>query len=112
MKGRTEISRLVSEKPRGVITGRLTTALGLLLAIGKYSERNNLRYGLAVIKRRLLGAFWASGLRLHEIPYDSVIYPRDGMLSGYYYAHPDPVVPIYWLADEIIPSVRKAVASV
>jgi hypothetical protein len=43
MKERAEISRLVSEKPGGVIPGRLTTAFGLLLAIGEYSERNNLR---------------------------------------------------------------------
>lgn len=109
MKERAEISRLVSEKPRGVITGRLTTALGLLLAIGEYSERNHLRCGLATIKLRLLRALEASGLRLHEIPSDSVIYPRDGTLSGYYYAHPDPVVAVYWSAEEVIPSVRRAV---
>jgi len=32
--------------------------------------------------------------------------PIDGMASGAYHRHPDPVVPVYWLADEIAPSVN------
>jgi hypothetical protein len=62
-----------------------------------------------MVKRRLLRALLAAGLCLHEIPEARVVYPRDGILAGYFYRHPDPTVPVYWLAEEIVPSVRKAV---
>ncbi len=40
-------------------------------------------------------------MRLHEIQPARLIYPSDGPVSGYYHHHPDPVVPVYWLTDEI-----------
>jgi hypothetical protein len=46
---------------------------------------------------------------LHEIHPVSVVYPKDGPLSGYFY-HLDPVVPVYGLTDEISPSVERAIA--
>ena len=29
-------------------------------------------------------------------------------MSGYFYGHPDPVTPTYWLGDEVAPSVVEA----
>lgn len=31
-------------------------------------------------------------------------------MSRYYHHDPDPVVPVYWLVDEIAPSVERAIA--
>ena len=47
---------------------------------------------------------------LLEIHPARLIYPSDGPVSGYYHRHPDPVVPVYWLAEEIAPSVEQAIA--
>ena len=38
-----------------------------------------------------------------------LVYPKDGPLSGYCYDS-DPVVAVYWLSDEIGPSVERAIA--
>jgi hypothetical protein len=66
--------------------------------------------GLAVIKQRFLRALQGLGVRLHEIESARLIYPKDGLASGYYHQHPDPVVPVYWLIDEIAPSVEQAIS--
>jgi hypothetical protein len=42
---------------------------------------------------------------MHEIPSARLIYPTDGPTSGYFYRHPDPSVPAYWL-DDIVPSIE------
>ena len=62
-----------------------------------------------MIKQRLLGALQGAGVALHEIQPACVTYPKDGPLSGYFY-HSDPVVPVYWLTDEIGPSIERAIA--
>ena len=62
-----------------------------------------------MIKRRFLRALQGAGVALHEIQPASLIYPEDGPLSGYCY-HSDPLVPVYWLSDEIGPSVERAIA--
>ena len=85
VRQRGEVARLVAEQPTGITIGRLTTVLGLILAIAEYAERTTLRCGLAVIKRRLLSALEASGLRFHEIDCERVVYPRDGPVAGYFY---------------------------
>ncbi len=53
----------------------------------------------------LLGA----GVSLHVIPDARLIYPRSGPISGYFYRHPDPPVPVYWLDDDIVPSIERAI---
>jgi hypothetical protein len=68
-----------------------------------------IRCGLSVIKRRFLRVLQGLGVRLHEIQPARLIYPSEGPVSGYYY-HPDPVVPVYWLVEEIAPSVEHAIA--
>jgi hypothetical protein len=30
-------------------------------------------------------------------------------MSGYCHHHPDPVVLVYWLTDEIVPSIERAI---
>ena len=105
VRRRAEVARLVSEQLPAVTIGRLTTVLGLILAIAEYAERTTLRCGLA--RRRLLRALEASGLRFHEIDCERVVYPREGPVAGYFFAHPDPVALIYWFADEGAPAVQR-----
>ena len=50
-------------------------------------------------------------MRLHEIQPARLVYPSDGPVAGYYYRHPDPVVPVYWLVNEIAPSVEPAIST-
>lgn len=63
-----------------------------------------------MIKQRFLRALQGLGVRLHEIEPARLIYPKDGLAAGYYHHHPDPVVPVYWRVDEIVPSVEQAIA--
>jgi hypothetical protein len=107
---RFEVSRLVAESVQGVSIGGLMIPLGLIQAISEYTRLLDVRSGLAVIKLRLLRALQGLGVCLHEIQPARLIYPVDGPMSGYYHHHPDPVVPVYWLIDEITPSVDKAIA--
>jgi hypothetical protein len=37
--------------------------------------------------------------------------PIDGPVSRYFYHHTEPVVPAWWLTDEILPSIERAIAS-
>ena len=64
----------------------------------------------AAIKRRLLLALRGVGLPLHEVPSSGCAYPRRGAMAGYFYGHPDPVLPVYWLGAEMVPAVRRALA--
>jgi N-acyl-L-homoserine lactone synthetase len=106
---RIEVSRVVAEAVHGIVIGGLLTPLGILHAIGEYARSRGARSGLGVIKQRLLRALQGAGVALHEIQPAAVIYPKDGPLSGYFY-HSDPVLPVYWLAGEIDPSVERAIA--
>jgi hypothetical protein len=107
---RHEVSRLVSERPEGIVPGTLLTPLGLIQAASLYSQRVGIRCGLGVIKQRLVNALVGVGVRLHMVPAARLIYPRTGPIAGYYYYHhhPDPPIPVYWLAD-IVPSIELAI---
>ncbi|MBI4522142.1 MAG: hypothetical protein HY701_15000 [Gemmatimonadetes bacterium] len=107
---RVEISRVVAEAAQGIVIGGLMTPLGLIQAICQHTRPLDVRCGLAAIKLRLLRALQGLGVRLHEIQPARLIYPTDGPVSGYCHHHPDPVVPVYWQTDEIVPSVERAIA--
>jgi hypothetical protein len=105
---RIEVSRVVAEAAHGIVIGGLRTPLGLMHAICEYVWPRGARAGVAVIKQRLLGALQGAGVALHEIEPASVIYPKDGPMSGYYY-HSGPVVPVYF-TETIGPSLERAIA--
>jgi hypothetical protein len=107
---RVEISRVVAEAVQGIVIGGLMTPLGLIQAISQHTRPLDVRCGLAAIKLRLLRALQGLGVRLHEIQPARLIYPTDGPVSGYCHHHPDPVVPVWWLTDEIAPSIEQAIA--
>ncbi len=107
---RVEVTRVVAEAVQGIVIGGLLTPLGLIQAIAQYVSPLGIRCGLAVIKQRFLRALQGLGVRLHEIEPARLIYPKDGLVAGYYHHHPDPVVPVYWRIDEIAPSVEQAIA--
>ena len=75
-----------------------------------HSREHGLRLGLSIMKMRFLRALHGAGLPFHELSPARLTYPRDGAMAGYFYRHPDPVIPVYWLADEIAPSVLQAIA--
>lgn len=104
-----EMGRLVSEPPAGFPLGTLVTPLGLVQAVSLYSQQRGVRCGLGVIKRRLVRALVGLGVRVHEIAGARLVYPRTGVIAGYFYRHPDPPVPVYWL-DDIVPSIERAIA--
>jgi hypothetical protein len=104
-----EVSRMVAERPEGLGLGGFLTPLGLIQAVSQYSQRQGLRSGLALIKRRFLRAFASAGVNLHEIAGGWLIYPRDGLAAPYFYRHLDPVVPVYWLVEEIAPEAEQTI---
>jgi hypothetical protein len=107
---RIEVGRMVTEAAQGVVVGGLLVPLGLLQAVSEYVRPRGARAGLAVIKRRLLRALQGVGVALHEIEPATLVYPKDGPLAGYCY-HSDPLVPVYWLSEEIGPSVQRAITA-
>lgn len=111
MSQRVEISRVVAEATRGVVIGGLLVPLGLIQATAEHTRPLDVRAGQATIKLRLLRALQGLGVRLHEIHPARLIYPIDGPVSRYFYHHTEPVVPAWWLTDEIAPSIERAIAS-
>jgi hypothetical protein len=107
---RFEVSRMVAESVQGIVIGGLMVPLGLIQAISEHTRPLRMCCGRAAIKLRLLRALRGLGVRLHVIQPARLIYPKDGPVSGYYYHHPDPVVPVWWRVDEIAPSVEEAIA--
>jgi hypothetical protein len=107
---RIEVTRVVAEAVQGIVIGGLLTPLGLIQAIAAHTRGLDIEAGLAVIKLRFLRALQGLGMRPHEIQPARLIYPSDGPVSGYYHDHPDPVVPVCWITNEISPSVERAIA--
>jgi hypothetical protein len=54
-----EVTRLVSERPGGIVAGSLLVPLGLIQAVSVYTRRHAIRCGLAVVKQQLLRALHA-----------------------------------------------------
>jgi N-acyl-L-homoserine lactone synthetase len=105
-----EITRVVSEHAAGLGRVGLLTPLGLIQAVSLYSQRHDIRSGVALVKRRFFRALVSAGVLLHELAAARVIYPVDGPVWPYFYRHPDPVVPIYWLVAETAPTIARAIA--
>jgi hypothetical protein len=108
VRQREEVSRLVTERPEGMVLGSLLTPLGLMHAIALYSRQRGMRCGLASLKLRLLRVLRGAGVRVRDLRHQGVTYPKDGPLAGYFHRHPDPVVPVYFLGEEIVPSLVEA----
>ena len=107
---RAEVSRLVTERPEGIVLGGLVTPLGLIQAMSLYSLPRGIHCGVAAIKRRLLLALRGVGLPFHELRSSGCAYPRRGAMAGYFDGHPDPVIPVSWLGEEMVPAVERALA--
>jgi hypothetical protein len=104
-----EVTRLVSERPEGILPGGLLVPLGLIQTVSEYSRRHAIRCGLAVVKQRLLRALLSAGVPLLEIPGAGLIYPEDGTTSPYYHRHADPVIPVWWRVKELAPLAEAAI---
>jgi hypothetical protein len=93
VRQRAQVSRLVTERPEGIVLGSLVTPLGLIQAMSLYTLPRGIHCGVAAIKRRLLLALRGVGLPFHELRSTGVSYPRHGAMAGYFYHHPDPCCP-------------------
>lgn len=97
-----EVSRLTAVRrpgdnpfPRHVIS---TTMISALI---DYGFMLGLCGGVSTIKASFLKLFERLDLpALHEIENARLLYPRDELLSGFFYDQTDPPVPIYYLHDE------------
>ena len=107
---RVEVSRVVAEAVQGIVIGGLMIPLGIIQAISEHTRPLGVRCGMAIMKLRLLRALQGLGVRLVDIQPARVIYPKDGPVAGYLHHHPDPVVPAWWLVNEIAPSIEQAIA--
>ena len=103
-----EVGRVVSERAAGMGLGGLLTPLGLIQTVSLYSQRHDIRGGLAIIKRRFVEGLSRLGVRFHEIEGARLIYPHDAPMSPYFYRHRDPVALVYWLVDELAPLAELA----
>jgi hypothetical protein len=106
---RAEVSRLVAESVNGIVIGGALTPLGLIQALTTYSRQHGIELGFSIMKTRFLRVLHAAGLPFHELAPAGLTYPEDGSMAGYFYADRDPVVPVYWLAEELAPAVQRAV---
>jgi hypothetical protein len=106
---RAEVSRVVAEATCGIVIGGLLTPLGLLHAMAEYSRPRGIRCGFAMIKQRLLRALQSAGVCVREIEPAKLVCPEDSPMSGYFHRHADPVIPTYWLTEEIAPSIKQAI---
>ena len=82
----------------------------MLVRAEVYSQRHDIRSGLALVKRRFFRALVSAGVHLKELAAARIIFPFDGPVWRYFYRHPDPVVPIYWLVAETAPTIERAIA--
>jgi hypothetical protein len=97
-----EVSRLTTIKrlgdnplPRHFVS---TTMISALI---DYGFKHGLCGGVSTIKHSFLELFERLNLpALHEIYDARLIYPRDELLSGFFYDDFNPPVPIYYLHDE------------
>lgn len=105
-----EVTRFVSERPEGIVAGGLLVPLGLIQAVSVYSRRHTIRCGLAVVKQRLLRALCTAGVPLSKIASAKLVYPEDGPTGPYYHRHADPVIPVWWIADQLAPFLERALA--
>jgi hypothetical protein len=104
-----EVTRLVSERPEGIVPGGLLVPLGLIQAVSEYSRLHGIRCGLAVVKQRLLRALSSAGVPLPDIPGATLIYPKDGPTGSYYHRHMDPVIPVWWSVEGLAPLALAAI---
>jgi hypothetical protein len=97
-----EVSRLtVLKRPgRNPLPRHLTSTI-MISALIDYGFKSGLCGGISTIKVSFLRLFEQLKLYVfHEIPGAELVYPRDGILGGFFYDEENPAVPIYYLHDE------------
>ena len=101
-KRRAEIGRLVVRPysnteylPRNLIM------LLLIDSLVKYGTRHNIPAVYAFLKTKLLGKLEKLKVPIHLIKPYKQVYPKDGVLSGYFYKKEDKAVPAYFLTSEV-----------
>ena len=97
-----EVSRLTAiVKPRRNPLPNHVVSSTMISSLIDFGFKENHCGGISTIKVWFLRLFQRLDLpALHEIPDAELIYPRDAVLSGFFYDEDDPAVPIYYLHDE------------
>lgn len=97
-----EVSRLTAlKRPGENPLPRHLTSTTMISTLIDYGFAKGLCGGISTIKLDFLRLFEQLKLFVfHEIPGAQLIYPRDEVLSGFFYDSVNPAVPIYYLHDE------------
>jgi hypothetical protein len=97
-----EVSRLtVLKRPGDNPLPRHFTSTLMISSLIDYGFGRGLCGGVSTIKLSFLRLFDSMNLpALHEITDAELTYPRDGILSNFFYDEKSPAVPIYYLHDE------------
>ena len=97
-----EVSRLTAiVKPRRNPLPNHVVSSTMISSLIDFGFKENHCGGISTIKVWFLRLFQRLDLpALHEITDAELIYPRDAVLSGFFYDEDDPAVPIYYLHDE------------
>lgn len=97
-----EVSRLtVLKRPGDNPFPRHFISTVIISSLIDYGFNRGLCGGVSTIKLSFLRLFESLNLpALHEITDAELTYPRDGVLSNFFYNDKSPAVPIYYLHDE------------
>ncbi len=97
-----EVSRLtVLRRPADNPFPRHFISTAMISSLIDYGFGLGLCGGVSTIKLSFLRLFGSLNLpALHEIADAELTYPRDGVLSNFFYNEKSPAVPIYYLHDE------------
>lgn len=98
---RVEVSRLIVEKyDKEVYFPRHLVMLGLFYTIMQYAKRNGFRAGYSFIKESLVKKLDKMQFPYHKIEKFTQVY-KSGTLQKYFNDEKNPVIPIYYMIDEI-----------
>ncbi len=93
-----EIGKLVSERRELNLRTqkRYFVTLGITIAALRFALDKNYKVGFSFIKKRLFDNLCKFRLSFNSIKGAKLVYPKDGLMSGYFYKHSDPIIPVYY----------------
>lgn len=95
-----EISRLVIERPiENFFLPRNIVLLFLIDVLLEYSKENNIKIGYAFLKENLINKLAKLSLPISLIGTHTLIYPKNGRMSNYFYNSENAALPAYFIAE-------------
>lgn len=98
---RGELSRLIVIPPQKNYLPRHLVMLFLIKSIINYSGENNILGGYSFVTKNLYYKIKNLGIPFHIISSYDQIYPCDGLMHPYFSRKENPILPIYYLREEV-----------